>query len=286
MTKYPEVTLNNDIKMPQLGFGVYQIPDLKQAEQSVLDALDAGYRLIDTAAAYQNETAVGKAIKKSGLPREEIFVTTKLWVQDVDYEHAKSGFELSLKNLGLDYIDLLLLHQPYNDVYGAWRAMEELLTAGKVRAIGVSNFNSDRLVDLAIHNDVVPMVNQVEIHPFNQQVEAIDVMHEYDVQPEGWAPFAEGRKDMFTNETLVSIGKKYVKSAGQVVLRWNMQRNVVAIPKSTHKERIIENFDIFDFELTDDDMKKIAVLDEKQGLFVVHEDPEFVKRMGTWRIHE
>lgn len=285
MSTLPTVKLHNGVDIPLLGFGVYQIP-AEECEQSVLDALEAGYRLIDTAAAYQNEEAVGKAIKKSGVPREDIFVTTKLWVQDVDYNHAKSGFELSLKNLGLDYIDLLLIHQPFNDVYGAWRAMEELYKAGKIRAIGVSNFTSDRLVDLILHNDIAPMVNQVETHPFNQQIAAHDVMNEYHVQHEGWAPFAEGRNDLFKNEALAAIAKKYDKTIGQVVLRWNIQRGIVAIPKSVHKERILENFNIFDFELSNDDMKAISALDEQRGLFVVHEDPEFVKQLAGWRTHE
>lgn len=286
MSNVPTVRLHNGVDMPLLGFGVYQIPDPDQCEQSVLDALEAGYRLIDTAAAYQNEEAVGRAIQKSGVPREEIFVTTKLWVQDVDGDHAKSGFELSLKNLGLEYVDLLLIHQPFNDVYGAWRVMEELHKEGKVRAIGVSNFTSDRLVDLILHNDVAPMVNQIETHPFNQQVDAHKVMTEYHVQHEGWAPFAEGRNDLFKNEVLAKIAENHGKTIGQVVLRWNLQRSVVAIPKSTHKERILENFNIFDFELTDNEMATIGKLDEQRGLFVVHEDPEFVKRMNGWRVHE
>lgn len=268
MSDVPTVKLHNGVEMPLLGFGVYQIP-AEECEQSVLDALEAGYRLLDTAAAYQNEEAVGKAIKKSGVPRGEIFVTTKLWVQDVDYEHAKSGFELALKNLGLDYIDLLLIHQPFNDVYGAWRAMEELYKAGKIRAIGVSNFTSDRLVDLILHNEITPMVNQIETHPFNQQVAAHKVMDEYHVQHEGWAPFAEGRNDFFKNKVLAKIAEDHSKTIGQVVLRWNLQRGIVAIPKSTHKERILENFDIFDFELTNDEMATIGKLDERRGLFVV-----------------
>lgn len=285
MDNQPTVTLHNGVKMPLLGFGVYQIP-AEECEQSVLDALKAGYRLLDTAAAYQNEQAVGKAIKKSGVPREDIFVTTKLWVQDVDYDHAKGSFELALKNLGLDYIDLLLIHQPFNDVYGAWRAMEELYKAGKIRTIGVSNFTSDRLVDLILHNEIAPMVNQIETHPFNQQVAAHKVMAEYHVQHEGWAPFAEGRNDLFQNKTLAAIAKKYGKTIGQVVLRWHLERGIVAIPKSVHKARILENFNIFDFELSEDDMKAISTLDEQRGLFVAHEDPEFVKRLAGWRVHQ
>lgn len=285
MKNIPTVTLQNGLKMPMLGFGVYQINDLKQCEQSVVDALEVGYRLIDTAAAYQNEEAVGRAIKQSGVPREELFITTKLWVQDVSYDAAKTAFQTALGRLQLDYLDLLLIHQPYNDYYGAWRAMEELYEAGVVKAIGVSNFASDRLVDLALNSRLTPMVNQVEIHPFHQQIEAVKVMEEYHVQPEAWAPFAEGRNHLFENETIGAIAKKHGKTPAQVVLRWDIQRGLVTIPKSTHKERIVENFDIFDFELTDDNMKKIGELDEQRGLFVDHDDPEFVKRMNSLKLH-
>jgi 2,5-diketo-D-gluconate reductase A len=275
--KTPFVTLNNGINMPAIGFGVFQINDLEQCEQSVYDALTVGYRLIDTAASYQNEKAVGRAIKRSGIPREELFITSKIWVQDVNYESAKKAYQRSLEKLQLDYLDLYLLHQPYNDVFGAWRALEELYEKGKVKAIGVSNFTGAKLVDFILNNRITPMVNQIEIHPFNQQVEAIKVMREYKVQPEGWAPFAEGRQNLFTNEILAEIAKQYGKTVGQVVLRWNVQRGIVVIPKSVRKERMIENFNIFDFELSNEDMEKIKKLDENKGLFVNHEDPEFVK---------
>ena len=271
------VTLNNGIKMPILGFGVYQITDLDVCEQCVYDALMTGYRLIDTAAAYQNEEAVGRAIKRSGVPREEIFVTTKLWIQDASYESTKKAFAKSLERLQLDYLDLYLIHQPFGDVYGSWRAMEELYREGKIRAIGVSNFQMDRLVDLIIHNEVVPAVNQIETHPFCQQIESAKLMKEYNVQIESWAPFAEGRNNIFQNEVLVSIAQKYNKSVAQVILRWLTQRGIVAIPKSVHKERIIENFNIFDFELSQEDMKMIATLDTKKSLFFSHNDPEIVK---------
>jgi 2,5-diketo-D-gluconate reductase A len=286
MPDVPEVTLHNGVKMPLLGFGVYQIRDLDQCEQAVYEALSEGYRSIDTAAAYMNEEAVGKAIKRSSIPREELFITSKLWVQDVNYDDAKVAFQASLDKLQLDYLDLYLIHQPYNDIYGAWRAMQELYEDGKVRAIGVSNLSSDRLVDLLLNNVIPPMVNQIEIHPFNQQVEAIKVMTEYKVQPEGWAPFAEGRQNLFTNEVLVEIANHHNKTVGQVVLRWNIQRGVIVIPKSTHKERILENFDIFDFKLSDEEMKKIGSLDENKGLFIVHDDPATVKQLHERKIHD
>ncbi|HSX16118.1 MAG TPA: aldo/keto reductase [Candidatus Saccharimonadales bacterium] len=286
MSDVPTVTLRGGLKMPLLGFGVFQITDLEQCEQAVYDALMAGYRSLDTAASYMNEEAVGRAIKRSGIPRDELFITSKLWVQDANYDDAKQAYQTSLSKLQLDYLDLYLIHQPYNDLYGAWRALQELYEAGKVKAIGVSNLTSDRLVDLILNNRIAPMVNQIEIHPFNQQVEAIKVMAEYGVQPEGWAPFAEGRQNLFTNEVLAEIAGRHGKTVGQVVLRWNLQRGVVAIPKSTHKERILENFDIFDFELTGEDMKKISSLDEHKGLFVNHDDPEFVKRLWERKIHD
>jgi 2,5-diketo-D-gluconate reductase A len=278
-----KVILNNGVEMPIIGLGVYQIPDALECEQSVYDALMAGYRLIDTAAAYQNEAAVGKAIKRSGVPREELFITTKLWVQDTGYENTKKAFEKALQKLQLDYLDLYLIHQPFGDIYGSWRAMEELYREGKIKAIGVSNFYSDRLVDLIIHNEVVPAVNQVETHPFCQQIESAKLMKEYNVQIESWAPFAEGRNNLFQNEVLVSIAEKYNKSVAQVVLRWLTQRDVVVIPKSIHKERIIENFNIFDFELSQEDMEKIATLDTKKSLFLSHNDPEIVKSLGSWK---
>jgi diketogulonate reductase-like aldo/keto reductase len=278
MTNIPTVTLHNGLKMPLLGFGVYLMND-DEAEQSVCDALNAGYRLIDTAESYGNEAAVGRGIQKSGVPREEIFVTTKVWLPDVNYEGVKTAFQRSLDKLGLDYIDLYLIHQPYNDVFGAWRAMEELYEAGKIKAIGVSNFTSAKIVDFVINNKIKPMVNQIETHPFNQQVEARKVLAEYGIVHEGWAPFAEGRQDLFTNETLRKIGESHGKTVGQVVLRWHIQESIVAIPKSTHKERILENFDVFDFELTEEEIAAIAGLDENKGLFVNHEDPEFVKNL-------
>lgn len=274
-----KVILNNGVEMPILGFGVYQIQDAGQCEQSVLDAIEVGYRLIDTAASYLNEEAVGRAIKRSGVPREELFITTKLWVQDTGYERTKKAFENSLQRLGLEYLDLYLIHQPFGDVYGAWRAMEELYHEGKVKAIGVSNFYSDRLIDLILHNEVIPAVNQVETHPFCQQIESAKFMKENNVQTESWGPFAEGRNNMFQNEVLESIAAKHNKSVAQVILRWLTQREVVVIPKSVRKERIVENFNIFDFELSQDDMEKIALLDTKQSLFFSHRDPEMVKWM-------
>jgi len=279
-----KVTLNNGVEMPILGFGVFQMRDENECEQAVYDAIMAGYRLIDTAASYLNEEAVGRAIKRSGVPREELFITTKLWVQDAGYESTKKAFANSLKRLQMDYLDLYLIHQPFGDVYGSWRAMEELYREGKIRAIGVSNFYSDRLIDLIIHNEVVPAVNQVETHVFNQQIESHNFMKENNVQIESWGPFAEGKNNMFQNETLVSIAENYNKSVAQVVLRWLTQRGVVAIPKSVRKERINENFNIFDFELRGEDMEKIATLDTKQSLFFSHQDPEIVKGIGTRKL--
>jgi len=271
------IVLNNGVEMPLLGFGVYQVTDANECETSVLDAINAGYRLIDTAAAYGNEQAVGKAIKKSGVAREELFVTTKLWVADVSYEKAKKAFEKSLKNLDLDYLDLYLIHQPYGDVHGAWRAMEELYKKGKIRAIGISNFQPDRVMDMIVFNEVVPAVNQIETHPFNQHIEDQVFLIENKVQIESWGPFAEGRNDIFKNELLTSIGKKYNKSIAQVILRWLTQRGVVAIPKSVRKERIIENFNIFDFKLNVEEMEAISTLDTKKSLFFDHRDPAMVK---------
>ena len=272
--------LNNGVEMPILGFGVYQVTDAKECETSVLDAINAGYRLIDTAAAYGNEQAVGKAIKKSGVAREELFITTKLWVADVSYEKAKVAFEKSLKNLELDYLDLYLIHQPYGDVHGAWRAMEELYKQGKIRAIGISNFPPDRVMDMIVFNEVIPAVNQIETHPFNQHIETQKFLIENKVQIESWGPFAEGRNDIFKNELLASIGKKYNKTIAQVILRWLTQRGVVVIPKSVHKERIVENFNIFDFILSAEDMEAISTLDTGKSLFFDHRDPAIVKWMG------
>ncbi|WP_219836905.1 aldo/keto reductase [Paenibacillus sp. R14(2021)] len=279
-----KVILNNGVEMPLLGYGVFQIRDHNECEQSVCDAITAGYRLIDTAASYLNEEAVGKAIKRSGVAREELFITTKLWVQDTGYERTKQAFEKSLTRLQLDYLDLYLIHQPYGDLFGSWRAMEELYREGKIRAIGVSNFHEDRLIDLILHHEVVPAVNQVETHPYNQQIENAAFMKENNVQIESWAPFAEGKNNLFQNEVLVSIAERVHKSVAQVVLRWLTQRQVVVIPKSVRKDRIIENFNIFDFELNQEDLKSIAALDTKQSLFFSHRDPEMVKWLGTRKL--
>lgn len=278
------VTLNNGVKMPIIGFGVYQIPDAEECENAVYEALMAGYRLIDTAAGYLNEEAVGRAIKRSGVPREELFITTKLWVQDADYESAKLAFSKLLKKLQLDYLDLYLIHQPFGDYYGAWRAMEELYKEGKIMAIGVSNFLPDRLMDLIVHNEVVPAINQIETHPFYQQMESAAFMKEHGVQHQSWGPFAEGRNNLFRNEVLSSIAKKHNKSVAQVVFRWLIQHKVVAIPKSVHKERIIENMDIFDFELNEDDLELISTLDTRESLFLDYHDPEIAKSLGTLRV--
>jgi 2,5-diketo-D-gluconate reductase A len=279
-----KVVLNNGVEMPILGFGVYQITDTEECERSVYEAIRAGYRLIDTAAAYQNEEAVGKAIEKSGVTREDIFVTTKLWIQDAGYESAKKAFEKSLKRLQLDYLDLYLIHQPYGDVYGSWRAMEELYREGKIRAIGVSNFQPDRLMDLMVHNEVVPAINQIETHPFNQQIETQKFLQENNVQIESWGPFAEGKNNIFENELLLSRAEKYKKTVAQVILRWLTQRGVVVIPKSVRKERIVENFSIFDFELSPEDMDAIGTLDTKVSSFFDHRDPEMVKRLSTVKL--
>jgi 2,5-diketo-D-gluconate reductase A len=278
------VTLNNGVKMPIIGFGVYQVPDAEECENAVYEALMAGYRLIDTAAGYLNEEAVGRAIKRSGVPREDLFITTKLWVQDAGYESAKLAFAKSLKKLQLDYLDLYLIHQPFGDYYGAWRAMEDLYREGKIKAIGVSNFLPDRLMDLIVHNEIVPAVNQVETHPFYQQIESAAFMKEQGVQHQSWAPFAEGKGNMFGNEVLASIAEKHNKSVAQVVLRWLVQREVVVIPKSVRKERIVENFDIFDFELSADDMQQIATLDTRESLFLSYHDPKFAKMLGTLKV--
>ena len=280
------VKLNNGVEMPLLGFGVFQVPDPAECEQSVLEALKAGYRLLDTASSYTNEEAVGNAIRKSGVPRAELFVTTKLWVQDASYEGAKAAFETSLRKLGLDYLDLYLIHQPYGDVYGAWRAMEELYEAGKIRAIGISNFAPDRVMDFLVHQRVKPAVNQIETHPFHQQVDAQQFLQENGVQIESWGPFAEGKNDLFHNELLASIGQRYHKSIAQVVLRWLTQRGVVAIPKSVKPERMAENFNIFDFELSAEDMDAIKQLDTNASLFFDHRDPNMVKWISERKIHD
>ena len=274
--------LNNGVEMPVLGFGVYQVGETV-CEQCVRDAIAAGYRSIDTASAYLNERAVGRAIRRSGVPREELFITTKLWVQDAGYESTKRAFAKSLERLQLDYLDLYLIHQPFGDVYGSWRAMEELYREGKVRAIGVSNFQPDRLVDLILHNEVVPAVNQVETHPFCQQAEEAGIMARYGVQAEAWAPFAEGRNNLFGNEVLTDLAAKHRKSVAQVVLRWLIQRGIVVIPKSVHKERMAENIDVFDFTLPPEDMARIAALDMKQSCFLSHRDPQTVEWLGTMK---
>jgi 2,5-diketo-D-gluconate reductase A len=284
MSTVPSVTLNNAVEMPLLGFGVFQMQDAEECERSVYEALRTGYRLIDTAAAYQNEEAVGQAIKRSGVPREELFVTTKLWVQDAGYERAQKAFDRSLQRLGLDYLDLYLIHQPFGDVFGAWRAMEELNRSGRVSAIGVSNFPPDRLMDLMVHNAVVPAVNQIETHPFNQQIEAQRFLQAHQVQMESWGPFAEGKHNIFHNEMLRSIADKQHKTAAQVILRWLTQRGVVAIPKSVRKERMAENFNVFDFQLSSDDMQAIATLDTKTTSFFDHRDPEIVKALGQRKL--
>lgn len=280
MSAIPSVTLNNGLDMPVLGFGVFQMNDAEECERSVYEAIRTGYRMIDTAASYENEEEVGNAIKRSGVAREELFVTTKLWVQDTGYEKTKRAFERSLKRLQLDYLDLYLIHQPYGDIYGAWRAMEELYRAGTIRAIGVSNFHPDRVMDLIVHNKVVPAVNQIETHPFCQQIETQKFLEENNVQIESWGPFAEGRNNIFHNEVLLSIAARYNKSVAQVILRWLTQRGVVAIPKSVRTERIVENFNIFDFKLSPHDMELIAALDTKVSLFFDHRDPAMVKRLG------
>ncbi|OQP60060.1 2,5-diketo-D-gluconic acid reductase [Niastella vici] len=279
------VTLNNGVEMPILGFGVFQVTDLAECERSVVDAIETGYRLIDTAASYGNEEAVGNAIKKSGVPREDLFITTKLWIQSNGYEGTKKAFENSLKRLQLDYLDLYLIHQPFGDIYGEWRAMEEFHKEGRVRAIGVSNFHPDRLIDLIIHNDIVPAVNQVETHPFHQQIETQKFLQENHVQIESWGPFAEGKNNLFHNEILASIGKKYGKSIAQVVIRWLTQRGVVAIPKSVRKERMEENFNSLDFELSSEDMDAIKKLDTNTSSFFDHRDPAMVKWLGERKLN-
>lgn len=279
------VCLNNGVQMPLEGFGVFQVPDAAECERAVSDALEVGYRLIDTAAAYMNEEAVGKAIRSSGIPRKDLFITTKLWVQDTGYASAKKAFETSLNKLGLEYLDLYLIHQPFHDYYGAWRAMEELYKEGRIRAIGVSNFYPDRLVDLCVNVEIIPAVNQVECHPFFQQRDALKVMKEYGVQPEAWGPFAEGKNNFFQNPTLSEIAAKYGKSVAQVALRWNVQRGVVVIPKSVHKERIQENFNIWDFELSEKDMKTISGMDIGHSEIINHLTADTAKWLNDLKIH-
>jgi 2,5-diketo-D-gluconate reductase A len=280
MSAIPSVTLNNGVEMPILGFGVFQMHDAEECESSVYEAIQTGYRLIDTAASYENEEAVGNAIKRGGVAREELFITTKLWIQDAGDERAKKAFERSLQRLQLDYLDLYLIHQPIGDIYGSWRAMQELYREGRIRAIGVSNFPPDRLMDLMLHNEVVPTVDQIETHPFNQQIKTQKFLQENNVQIESWGPFAEGRNNIFQNELLLSIAGKYKRSVAQVILRWLTQRGVVVIPKSVRKERIVENFNIFDFELSTEDMDAIVALDTKVSSFFDHRDPQVVKALS------
>lgn len=280
------VKLNNGLTMPMEGFGVFQIPDAAQCEQAVTDALNAGYRLIDTAAAYMNEEAVGAAVKKSGIPREELFITTKLWIQDAGYENAKKAFQTSLDKLSLEYLDLYLIHQPISDYYGSWRAMEELYEVGKIRAIGVCNFYPERLADLCLNAKIIPAVNQIECHPFFQRTKDMETMKDFGVQIEAWGPMAEGQKNIFQNETLSAISAKYGKTVAQVILRWHIQREVVIIPKSVHKERIEENVNIWYFELSHEDMHTISQMDIGYSEIIDHFSPDTAKWLNGFKIHK
>jgi diketogulonate reductase-like aldo/keto reductase len=275
------ITLNNGVEMPLLGFGVFQITDAAACEQSVVDAIGTGYRLIDTAASYLNEEAVGRGLRRSGVAREDLFVTTKLWIQRNGYEGTLAAFERSMKRLQLDYLDLYLIHQPFGDVYGEWRAMEDLYSAGKVRAIGVANFHPDRLMDLMVHHKVTPAINQIEVNPFLQQRDTQQFLQTNGVQPEAWAPFAEGRNHIFENPTLRAVAMRHKKTVAQVILRWLSQRGIVALSKSVRKERMVENFNVLDFELSTDDIAAIATLDTGTSSFFDHRDPEKVKWLGT-----
>eukprot|EP01053_Blabericola_migrator_P012528 Blabericola_migrator_1__12527@NODE_794_length_6482_cov_180_629930_g562_i0_p2_GENE_NODE_794_length_6482_cov_180_629930_g562_i0NODE_794_length_6482_cov_180_629930_g562_i0_p2_ORF_typecomplete_len288_score62_52Aldo_ket_red/PF00248_21/1_6e73_NODE_794_length_6482_cov_180_629930_g562_i055936456 len=279
--KVDSITLNNGVKIPLVGFGVFQITDEAECERSVLDALQAGYRLIDTAAVYQNEVAVGNAIKKSGIPREELFVTTKLWLNSMSYDGAKAQFARSMERLQLEYLDLYLIHQPFGDYHGAWRAMEELYEAGKIKAIGVSNFYPDRLADLIAFNKIVPAVNQVEIHPFTAQFHAVSWMKSRGVAPQAWGPLARGANNIFTHPVLTSVAAKYNKTVAQVALRWLYQRGIISLPKSVNKERIEQNIDILDFELSDADMEMVNALDTGVALTRNHRDPAFVEMVAS-----
>ena len=278
------IKLNNSVEMPVLGFGVFQVSDAAQCEQAVIDAIESGYRLIDTAASYMNESAVGNAIKKSGIARDELFVTTKLWVQDTGYEPTKVAFQKSLERLQLDYLDLYLIHQPYGDVFGSWKAMQELYHQGKIKAIGVSNFHPDRLMDLMVNSGFTPAINQIETHPFHQQLETQQFLQENGVQIQSWGPFAEGKNNIFQNGVLKAIGSMHNKTVAQVILRWLIQRGVIAIPKSVSKERMLENFNIFDFELSSEDMEYIASLDTKESLFFDHRNPDMVKWLSERKL--
>jgi diketogulonate reductase-like aldo/keto reductase len=278
------VKLNNGVEIPILGFGVFQITDPAECEQCVVDAIQAGYNHIDTAASYQNEEAVGRGIKQSGVAREKLFITTKLWIQSNGYDGTLKAFERSLKRLQLDYIDLYLIHQPFGDVYGEWRAMEELYEQGKIRAIGVSNFQPDRIMDLMIHNNITPAVNQIEVNPFQQQIETQTFLQDNSVAVEAWAPFAEGRNNIFQNEHLLSIGAKYNKSVAQVILRWVVQRGIIALAKSSRKERMRENINVLDFELSAEDMAAMTTLDTKTSSFFDHRDPAMVKWLGERKL--
>lgn len=275
------ITLNNGIEMPLLGFGVFQIPDHFECEQSVYHAIQAGYRLIDTATAYENEEAVGRAIRKSGIARDELFITTKLWIHDGGYDNTRKAFDLSLHKLGLDYLDLYLLHMPYGDVYGSWRAMEELYNEGRVQAIGVCNFHPDRLEDLIYHHQVVPAVNQVEAHPFYQRAGEQQYMIDKGIQMQAWGPLAEGKNNIFGNEILTGIGEKYGKTVAQVILNWLLQRGIVTIPKSVKKDRIVENFNVFDFELSAQDLLDIALLDTGKPVILDMHDPRSADRINN-----
>ncbi|WET67762.1 aldo/keto reductase [Sphingobacterium sp.] len=279
-----KVKLNNGIEMPILGFGVFQIKDALECERAVIDAVETGYRLIDTAASYLNEEAVGKAIKNCAIQREELFITTKLWVQDTGYEKTKTAFHRSLERLQLDYLDLYLIHQPYGDIFGSWKAMQELYEAGKIRAIGTANFQPDRVMDLIVNSGFTPAVNQIETHPFQQQTQNQAFLNENNIQTQSWGPFAEGKNDIFHNGVLKSIGENYNKTVAQVILRWLVQRDIIAIPKSVRKERIAENFKLFDFELTEKEMDAIRSLDTGESLFFDHRDPKMVRSLSERKL--
>lgn len=284
VSSIPSITLNNAVKMPVLGFGVFQMHDLKECERSVVDAIQIGYNHIDTAASYLNEEAVGRGIKQSGVSREKLFVTTKLWIQSNGYQDTLKAFANSLRRLQLDYIDLYLIHQPYGDVYGEWRAMEELYQQGKARAVGVSNFPPDRIMDLMLHNQITPAVNQIEVNPFHQQIDTQKFLQENNVQVEAWAPFAEGKHNIFQNELLLAIAAKHNKRVAQVILRWLVQRGIIVLAKSTRKERMIENISVLDFELSAKDIATITTLDTKTSSFFDHRDPKMVKMLGERKL--